>query len=77
MPAVFIVFLFPIADDYPCVQQGVEAVDIQALIPQPTLEGLDIPVAPRGTGRDVVDACLFPSPVGDALTDQLRTVVTP
>ncbi len=70
-----IVVMLPVADDDLCVEQGVEAVDVQALVPDPAVEGLHVPIAPRGTRRDVVQPDLLPGPVGQGLTDQLRAIV--
>lgn len=72
-----VVFLLPIADDHPSMGQRPEAGDVQALIPDPAVEGLHVPIAPRRTRRDVVDPRDLPGPVGHRVADQLRAVVTP
>ena len=48
-----VVLVLPVADDDLCVQQRVEAVDVEALVADPAVERLDVPVAPRRARRDL------------------------
>ena len=62
-----VVLVLPVADDDLCVQQRVEAVDVEALVADPAVERLDVPVAPRRARRDVGQAGAGASPVGHRL----------
>ena len=72
-----VVLVLPVADDDLCVQQRVEVVDVEALVADPAVERLDVPVAPRRARRDVGQAGAGAGPVGHRLADELRPVVRP
>jgi len=57
------------------VQQRVEAVDVQALVAEPAVERLDVPVVPGRAGRNVGQAGAGAGPVGHRVADELRSVV--
>src|SRR5690625_1406962 len=59
------------------MSQRPEADDVQALVPDPAVEGLHIAIAPRRTRWNVEEPGDLTRPVSHRLTDQLRTIVTP
>ena len=75
MPAVVVVFGLPVADHDLGVEQRVEAVDVQALVAEPAVERLDVPVVPGRAGRDVEQAGAGAGPVGHRVADELGAVV--
>jgi hypothetical protein len=53
-----VVVVFPVADDHPGLRQGPEAVDVETFVADAGVEGFDVAVARRLTGRDKVQTDL-------------------
>lgn len=76
MSALVVVLVLPVADHDPCMEQRVEAVDVQTLVAEPRVERLNVSVSPGLTGRDVRQPGSRASPVCNGIRDELRPVVT-
>ena len=74
---MMVVLVFPVADHDLRVQQRVVAVDVEALVAEPAVERLDVPVPPRRSRWDVGQAGAGACPVGHRFADELRPVVRP
>ena len=74
---MMVVLVLPVADHNLRVQQRVVAVDVEALVAEPAVERLDVPVAPRRARWDVGQAGAGACPVGHRFADELRPVVRP
>ena len=74
---MMVVLVFPVADHDLRVQQRVEAVDVEALVAEPAVERLNVPVPPRRARWDVGQAGAGTCPVGHRFADELRPVVGP
>ena len=69
---MMVVLVFPVADHDLRVQQRVEAVDVEALVAEPAVERLNVPVPPRRARWDVGQAGAGTCPVGHRFADELR-----
>lgn len=71
-----VIFVLAVTDHDPSMEQRVKAVDIQTLITDPGIEGLNIPVSPGLTRRNVGEPGSGARPVGEGIGDELGPVVT-